>query len=101
MTSGQMIRAKREELGMTLVGLAYLVGISAPSVHAIENDRKATSRLGRFAKALDLDEGELRRASPHLDRELQRWLRSRPERIVALRAEMLREGGRRSRKARR
>ena len=79
---GQIVRARREKLGLTLAALAQKAGLTKGYLSMIENHRVSNppSRevLRHLEEALELSEGELRRAAgwqsapPEVRRELER-----------------------------
>jgi transcriptional regulator with XRE-family HTH domain len=68
-TAGEVVRARREELGLTKTELARRAHVTRSSIHEIELGQRAHLQertVRRLEEALELPPGELQRRAPHL-----------------------------------
>lgn len=84
-TLGQTIRELRELKGLTLRALAKLVGVSAPFLCDVEQDRRKTKCLDELAKALDVPPEKLRALDNRVTPDLKAWLEKNPGVLAVLR----------------
>lgn len=91
MTLGTRIRQLREKRGITLRGLAAIVGLSPPFMSDLEHDRRNTEKLPQIAKALGVPLRDLEKRVGRLDRATLRWLEKHPEIAQTLRDRMRRD----------
>lgn len=82
-TFGRAIRYFREQRGLTLRALARAVNLSAPFVSDIEHDRRSTTHLDVFAKALGVTKADLEKFQ--LTNDLKDWLGANPDMLSLLR----------------
>jgi HTH-type transcriptional regulator, competence development regulator len=84
-TVGAAIRYIREERGMSLRGLARLVGVSAPFLGDVENDRRNTDKLEQIAQGLDVPVDLLTELDRRVSPQLKKWVQNEPQVIDLLR----------------
>jgi transcriptional regulator with XRE-family HTH domain len=80
-TLGQLVRARRLELGLTLRELARRVGVSAPFVTDLEAGRRnpGPEILQRLAAELQLPLEDLEGLDTRISPEVKRWVEGDPE----------------------
>ena len=64
MTTGEKIRKRRLELGITQKDLARVLSVQAPYISMVENSRKGCKKLSKFAEAFECSVNDLRSDAP-------------------------------------
>ena len=79
-TLGQVIRERRQALGLTVRGFAADIGVQPPFVTDIEADRRRPGPevLAKIAERLRLELTELQKLDPRLPREVKEWMEEEP-----------------------
>ena len=80
---GKVIRELRKQKGMSLRGLAELVGVSYVNISYIENGRIETSQevLKKISKALNYDLDKLLSLADQVDNEIKNIINKMPEEV--------------------
>ena len=80
---GKVIRELRKQKGMSLRGLAELVGVSYVNISYIENGRIETSQevLKKISKALNYDLDKLLSLADQVDNEIKNIINKMPDEV--------------------
>ena len=80
---GKVIRKLRKQKGMSLRGLAELVGVSYVNISYIENGRIETSQevLKKISKALNYDLDKLLSLADQVDNEIKNIINKMPDEV--------------------
>lgn len=79
-TLGQVIRERRQQLGLTVRGFASQIGVQPPFVTDMEADRRRPGPdvLARIAETLKLELAQLQKLDPRIPPEVKEWMDEEP-----------------------